>query len=225
MAELTTDPTPATSACCAPEAQASCCEPSEKDACCGAATAGESCGCSAGRQPASSPTSEPVDIRETVREKYAAAGRVPGHAGGPPQPVLRPRRVCRQPEGHGPDDRVRATTRHPTVLVNGDIVMHGRYPSREQLAGVLDLVGESGPPASPGGCGCRLDRLLLMSLPDPTSWSPSPICRDKPASRLPARTSRSRSSTTAAAFARRWLGREHTCAETTVPPPPPAGMT
>ncbi len=41
----------------------------------------------------------------------------------------------------------------------------------------------------------RLDRSLLMSLRDPTSWSPSPICRDKPASRLPARTSRSRSST------------------------------
>ncbi|MGZ4276187.1 MAG: arsenite methyltransferase [Solirubrobacteraceae bacterium] len=46
MAELTTDPTPASS-CCSPETRASCCEP--------AAT--------------------PDDVRETVREKYAAAAR------------------------------------------------------------------------------------------------------------------------------------------------------
>ncbi len=69
MAELSTDPT-LTSACCSPEAQASCCEPSEKDACCGGASTGESCGCAAGQAPV-----EPEDIRETVREKYAAAAR------------------------------------------------------------------------------------------------------------------------------------------------------
>ncbi len=89
MAELRTDPTP-TSACCPPEAQASCCEPTEKAACCGAAASGESCGCSAGEtadadvpatawsrrpRPSSHPTSVSgvQDIRETVREKYAAA--------------------------------------------------------------------------------------------------------------------------------------------------------
>ena len=73
MAELSTDPTPSTSACCAPEAQALCCELSEKDACCGDATAGESCGCSAGEAPTTA--GPPEDIRETVREKYAAAAR------------------------------------------------------------------------------------------------------------------------------------------------------
>ncbi len=73
MAELTTDPTAPTSACCASEAQASCCEPSEKDACCGGASTGESCGCTAGEAPTTA--GPPEDIRETVREKYAAAAR------------------------------------------------------------------------------------------------------------------------------------------------------
>ncbi len=53
MADVTT------SDCCSTDAQATCCEPDAKDACCG--TAG-GCGCAEG-QP---------DIRETVREKYAA---------------------------------------------------------------------------------------------------------------------------------------------------------
>ena len=63
MAELTTR-TPEAS-CCSTEAQSSCCEPSEKDACCATAAAGGSCGCAAGQTVA--------DIRETVRERYAAA--------------------------------------------------------------------------------------------------------------------------------------------------------
>jgi arsenite methyltransferase len=69
MAELTT-PTGTTSSCCDAEAQATCCESSEKDSCCGTAADG-SCGCSAGQAAA---PSEP-DIRETVRERYAAAAR------------------------------------------------------------------------------------------------------------------------------------------------------
>jgi ubiquinone/menaquinone biosynthesis C-methylase UbiE len=70
MAELTT------SSCCSPAAQETCCEPSEKSACCGTSAAAGTCGCSAGQ------AAEPVqDIRETVREKYAAAAR--RAAGGP----------------------------------------------------------------------------------------------------------------------------------------------
>src|SRR5829696_9171631 len=65
MAELTT--VTGTSSCCAPAAQDTCCEASEKSACCGTSAAGGRCGCSAG-EPAQ-------DIRETVREKYAAAAR------------------------------------------------------------------------------------------------------------------------------------------------------
>ncbi|MGA7397317.1 MAG: arsenite methyltransferase [Solirubrobacterales bacterium] len=54
--------------CCAPEAQESCCEPEAKDDCCGE---GSGCGCDAGKDqlvPA-----EAGDIKEVVRERYAAA--------------------------------------------------------------------------------------------------------------------------------------------------------
>jgi arsenite methyltransferase len=68
MAELTT--ATESSSCCSPAAQETCCEPSEKASCCETSAAGGSCGCSTGH------STEPVqDIRETVREKYAAAAR------------------------------------------------------------------------------------------------------------------------------------------------------
>jgi arsenite methyltransferase len=74
MAELTTPNQ--TSSCCSPAAQETCCEPSEKGGCCGASAAGGSCGCSEGH------STEPVqDIREIVREKYAAAARQAADAG------------------------------------------------------------------------------------------------------------------------------------------------
>ncbi len=66
MAELTSSQPPST--CCAPEAQAACCEPVAKDACCGDSRQDRDCGCAVGR------TIE-GDIRETVRERYAAAAR------------------------------------------------------------------------------------------------------------------------------------------------------
>jgi hypothetical protein len=67
MAELT--PAPA-SACCSSEQQASCCEPSEKADCC--TPESSSCGCSAGQG----------DVREQVRERYAAAARTADAATG-----------------------------------------------------------------------------------------------------------------------------------------------
>jgi SAM-dependent methyltransferase len=65
MADVTTD-------CCSPGAQATCCEPEAKDACCGTSAAGESCGCAEGNG----------DIRETVRERYAAAARSAASSAG-----------------------------------------------------------------------------------------------------------------------------------------------
>jgi SAM-dependent methyltransferase len=65
MAELTTSEP--LSSCCAPQAQAECCAPSAKESCCAANAAGQSCGCAAGQAQG--------DIREVVREKYAAAAR------------------------------------------------------------------------------------------------------------------------------------------------------
>ncbi len=62
--------------CCSPQTQATCCEPSDKADCCGAEH-GDGCGCAA-------PTTEPVDIREAVREKYAAyAVAAPGTVPSP----------------------------------------------------------------------------------------------------------------------------------------------
>jgi arsenite methyltransferase len=72
MAELSTEPT-SPSACCSTEAQTSCCEPSEKASCCDTSAAGGSCGCSAGATQ---------DIRETVRERYAAAARTVAEQSG-----------------------------------------------------------------------------------------------------------------------------------------------
>ena len=49
----------------------------------------------------------------------------------------------------------------PALLIDGDIVMHGRYPSREELAGLLDSARSSRSPSRPralaaglrtGGC-------------------------------------------------------------------------
>ena len=74
MAELTTDPT-STSACCGPEIQASCCESSEKEECCGTTAASGSCGCSTGEKSEAATPAGSAEIRETVREKYAAAAR------------------------------------------------------------------------------------------------------------------------------------------------------
>ena len=51
--------------CCSAEAQQSCCEPEAKADCCGVG-AGSSCGCSAGE-------AKTQDLRESVRERYAAA--------------------------------------------------------------------------------------------------------------------------------------------------------
>ena len=71
MAELTTVPT-ATSSCCEPTVQASCCGPEAKADCCGGeAHAAGTCGCSAG----ATADTELDEVRETVREKYAAAAR------------------------------------------------------------------------------------------------------------------------------------------------------
>jgi len=74
MAELTTtDPTP-TSSCCAPQTQATCCEPSAKADCCGPEHEAGTCGCSA--------ATGSDNVREKVRERYAAAATAAAQGGG-----------------------------------------------------------------------------------------------------------------------------------------------
>ncbi|HEX3802443.1 MAG TPA: arsenite methyltransferase [Solirubrobacteraceae bacterium] len=72
MAELTKPETTTveTSSCCAPEQQTDCCAPSDEATCCDPSH-GEGCGCAAGKMTDTSAT----DIREQVRERYAAAAR------------------------------------------------------------------------------------------------------------------------------------------------------
>jgi arsenite methyltransferase len=73
MAELTgagTTDAETAACCCAPAVHASCCEPSEKAACCESTAAGGSCGCAAGQ---SAVAADAETLRETVRERYAAA--------------------------------------------------------------------------------------------------------------------------------------------------------
>jgi arsenite methyltransferase len=69
MAELEID-------CCTPEAQATCCEPEQTADCCGEEQ-GNGCGCSADAtaSPRTTPTGSADQVRETVRERYAAAAK------------------------------------------------------------------------------------------------------------------------------------------------------
>jgi len=90
VTEQTTQPLPTTAAdCCAPEQQSDCCEPADKSECCGReATAGGGCGCSAGQTT----TAEGEDLREVVRERYAASARAVTEGGsgccGPERVVI-----------------------------------------------------------------------------------------------------------------------------------------
>ena len=66
MAELTNQ-------CCTPAARQTCCEPSEKASCCGEKHA-KDCGCAVGASATSTRSVASVEpVRETVRQKYAAA--------------------------------------------------------------------------------------------------------------------------------------------------------
>jgi SAM-dependent methyltransferase len=57
-----------TASCCSPSAQESCCEPEAKGECCGPEHEAGACGCADGE----------ADVRERVRERYAAAALAAG---------------------------------------------------------------------------------------------------------------------------------------------------
>ena len=61
-----------TNECCSPQEKETCCDPSEKASCCGESH-GDGCGCSAGSVPTVAATATVDQVRETVRDKYAAA--------------------------------------------------------------------------------------------------------------------------------------------------------
>jgi arsenite methyltransferase len=71
MADQVTQPDSASdAACCSTEQQATCCEPAMKAECCAPAHAEGTCGCSGGVDELA-----PADVRELVREHYAASAR------------------------------------------------------------------------------------------------------------------------------------------------------
>jgi arsenite methyltransferase len=76
MAELT-------NTCCTPVAQETCCEPPDKASCCGESH-DDGCGCSAGSVHTLTTTATVTveHVRETVRQRYAAAA-VAAASGGP----------------------------------------------------------------------------------------------------------------------------------------------
>jgi hypothetical protein len=182
MAELTTDTT-ATSSCCASEAQASGCEPPEDAACCSVSADGGSCGCSEGPngEAVSATGSEtPAGSSPSTRrvELYEPAMCCQTGVCGPSvdQQLIDVREDLRWAESRGVD-----ISRHnlssdpdafvvnpkvtglmaafgeaalPVLVVDGDIAIHGHYPSREELAGLLSLECAVEPPQSSGGCGC-----------------------------------------------------------------------
>jgi arsenite methyltransferase len=79
MAELET-----ANACCSPAAQSACCEPEAKDECCGDVSHGDGCGCAAGATNKSEEQiklSTTADVREVVRDRYAAAAVAAGTGG------------------------------------------------------------------------------------------------------------------------------------------------
>jgi SAM-dependent methyltransferase len=83
MAELTSEPLATEVSCCSTEAQASCCEPSDKESCCGtAATASGGCGCSAGSAQTAPTAVATAEVREQVRERYAATARAVAEGAG-----------------------------------------------------------------------------------------------------------------------------------------------
>ena len=101
MADLT--------ACCSTDAQSSCCEPSDKIACCGAATAGSTCGCSAGETTVDAVATAAGDVREAVRERYAAAARAVAVGGREPHDGVFGASLYRGEAAGVPDEAVDAS--------------------------------------------------------------------------------------------------------------------
>jgi|GEM_PF-209388 len=93
-----------------------------------------------------------IDVREDLRWAEAQGARVARHnlSSDPDAFVANPK-VTGLMQAFGEDAL-------PVLVVDGDIAIHGRYPSREELAGLLAVTAPTPTPAdeptSSGGCGC-----------------------------------------------------------------------
>ncbi len=103
-----------TNQCCSPAVQQTCCDPSEKAACCDESH-GSGCGCAAGGTAPSMASTATVElVRETVREKYAAAAVTAASGSGCCSPadetgVFGSSLYAESGEGDAPDAAVNAS--------------------------------------------------------------------------------------------------------------------
>lgn len=106
MAELTNQ-------CCTPAAQQTCCEPAEQASCCDESH-GEDCACAAAAASSTGCTATVALVRETVREKYAAAAVAAASGAGCCSPadetgVFGASLYAQSGEGDAPDSAVNAS--------------------------------------------------------------------------------------------------------------------
>jgi arsenite methyltransferase len=119
-----------------PAARETCCEPSDKDACCGPSAAGGTCGCAAGQR-----SDTDTDIREQVRERYAAAATAVANRTAP--------RCCGRPTaaaGCGPAD----------AFAEPDMTLTDREGTEVFGGSLYDAEGDAAPKAAVEaslGCG------------------------------------------------------------------------
>jgi hypothetical protein len=91
-----------------------------------------------------------IDVRENLRWAQSLGVQVSRHnLSSDPEAFLANPKVTGLIAAFG-------ETALPAVLVDGEIVSHGRYPSREDLAGLLEAqeAAVSEPTVSSDGCGC-----------------------------------------------------------------------
>jgi len=174
MAELTTetDITPAsTSSCASAETQSSCCAPAQTSGSCGESTVGtddpvvaaaeqdrlvelfEPAMCCETGVCGPSVDQQLIDVRESLRWLESQGARVSRHnlSSAPDAFVANPK-VTGLIAAFG-------EVALPALLLDGEIVMHGRYPSRDELGQLLHAAPASRPHTETaersGDCGCE----------------------------------------------------------------------
>lgn len=87
-----------------------------------------------------------IDVREDLRWAEAQGAHVARHnLGSDPGAFVASPKVTGLMQAFGEEAL-------PVLVVDGEIAVHGRYPSRDELGGLL--AAASSEPKASGGCGC-----------------------------------------------------------------------
>jgi hypothetical protein len=91
-----------------------------------------------------------IDVREDLRRAAAQGAEVTRHnLSSDPDAFVASSKVTGLMAAFG-DGAL------PALVIDGEIAIHGRYPSRDELAGLLSATANPVElPASSGGCGCE----------------------------------------------------------------------